>query len=121
MADTKGFTKEKSRAVTSRTNPSRQPLNVKQSMTDGEKLPMDARDAEKMRDLLARIIDVTHNWPCKLPSGKMPLPLISNGHIIIAFPFRGHVIKNTVTSEGKQNFSVDGEDVIPVTSSGKVE
>ncbi len=48
-----------------------------------------------------------------------PAPLIANGHIIIALPDGGHVIKNAITSEGGQNFMVDGMLVIPVTSEAK--
>jgi hypothetical protein len=123
MADTNGYTKAKLKVVTSPIKPSRQNLNASRSTKDGVKPPTAVKDvtqeAEKMRDLLARMKDVTHNWPSRLPSGKMPLPLISNNHIIFAFPLGGHVIKNTVTSDGSQNFEVDGVSVIPVTSEEK--
>lgn len=108
MAGTNESTEAKSKAVTSRTTASRQLSNVSQNTSDGVKLPTEARDAEKMREMLARIIDVTHNWPCKSESGKMPKPFISRGHVVIAFPLGGHVLQNTVTSDGKQNFDVDG-------------
>jgi hypothetical protein len=123
MADTNGSTKAKLKAVTSRTKPSRQNLNAAQSIKDGAKLPTDAREREKMIDMLARLIDVTHNWPCKTRNRKgdlvMPAPMIANGHVILAFPTGGHVIKNTVTSKGGQNFEVDSVAVIPVTSEAK--
>lgn len=121
MADTKEFTKAKLKPVTSRTKPSRQPLNVVQNTNDGLKPLMEANavTSEKMRDLLARMKDVTHTWPCRLPSGKMPKPFISTEFIFFAFPLDGHVIKNAVTSEGTQNFEVDGVLVIPVTSEAK--
>ena len=119
MADTKEFTKAKLKAVTSATTASRHPSIAPQNTADGAKLPTHERDAQKIADLLARLIDVTHNWPCKTANGKMPAPLIANGHIIIALPDGGHVIKNAITSEGGQNFMVDGMLVIPVTSEAK--
>jgi len=123
MVDTSVFTKAKYPQGTSFTEASRQKSNVKRNTTVGARLPTEAKDvtkeAEKMRDLLARLKDVTHNWPSRLASGKMPKPLISNDFIIFAFPLGGHVIENTVTSDGSQNFRVDGELVIPVTSEAK--
>jgi hypothetical protein len=121
MADTSVSTKAKSQAVTSRTKASRQPSNAPQSTKGGVKPLMEASaEAEKIRDLLSRMIDVTHNWPCKKTNEKgelvMPLPMIANGHVILAFPDGGHVIKNAVTSDGRQNFMVNGILVIPVTS-----
>jgi len=119
MADTKEFTKAKLKVVTSATTASRHPSIAMQNTADGAKPPTHERDAQKIADLLARLIDVTHNWPCKTANGKMPAPLIANGHIIIALPDGGHVIKNAITSEGGQNFMVDGMLVIPVTSEAK--
>ena len=120
MEDTNVSTKAKSQTVTSRTKASHPPLNVLQNTPVGVLPPTEAKDvtkeAEKMRDLLARLKDVTHNWPSRLTSGKMPKPLISSDFIIFAFPLGGHVIENAVTSEGAQNFLVDGVSVIPVTS-----
>ena len=121
MADTKEFTKAKSKAVTSHIKPSRQNLNAAQNTGDGVKPLMEANavTSEKIRDLLARMKDVTHTWPCRLPSGKMPAPFTSTEFILFAFPLGGHVIKNAVTSDGSQNFEVDGVLVIPVTSEAK--
>jgi hypothetical protein len=117
MADTNESTKAKSAEVTSVTKASRQNSNVPLSTSDGNKRPTDARaEAAKISELLARMKDVTHTWPCRLLSGKMPAPLIRKGYIVFAFPLGGHVIENSVTSEGKQNFTVDGTPVIPVTS-----
>ena len=124
MADTNEFTKEKSKMVTSPISRSRLNSNPPQNMPDGKKLPTAKKavtspeflaEAEKIRDLLARMKDVTHGWPCKLPSGRMPAPLISTNYdfVIFAFPKGGHVIQNSVTSDGKQNFLVDGIPVIP--------
>jgi hypothetical protein len=121
MAEQNESIKEKSNAVTSATKASRQASNARQNTPAGSKLHTDERDAMLM--CLARIIDVTHSWPCKKLSkeGKlvMPRPMIVNGHVIIAFPDGGHVIKNTVTSKRGQNFEVDGVLVIPVTSEAK--
>jgi hypothetical protein len=120
MDDTKESTKEKSKAVTSRTGESRQNLNPSKNTAAGVLPPTDGKDvtaeAEKMRDLLARMKDLIHAWPVRAQGGGMPAPLIFNDHIIFAFPSAGHVIENAVTSEGKQNFKVDGVHVIPVTS-----
>jgi hypothetical protein len=117
MADISVSTKAKSAAVTSTTKASRQNSNVPLSTNDGNKLPtVEKEQAEKISELLARLKDVTHTWPCRLTSGKMPAPLIHKGYIVFAFPLGGHVIKNAVTSDGKQNFIVDGIPVIPVTS-----
>ena len=120
MEGTKESTKVKSKAVTSLTRQSRQTSNVPLSTNRGVEPPMEARvvtskESEKIIELLARLKDVTHSWPCKM-KGQMPVPFISNEYIIFAFPKGGHVIENSVTSEGKQNFLVDGVPVIPVTS-----
>jgi len=117
MEDTKGSTKAKSKAVTSAIKPSRQGSNQPQNTPDGVKLPTDEK-AEKMRDLLARLKDVTHSWSLNLDV-TMPAPYISTNYIYFAFPLNGHVIENAVTSEGAQNWKVDGELVIPVTSEAK--
>lgn len=119
MEDINEFTKAKSKAVTSPTKTSRRPLNVQQNTKSGAKPHMDAKaEAEKVKEILARLKDVTHSWSLTLDV-TMPAPFISTNHIIFAFPLAGHVIKNAVTSDGKQNFEVDGELVIPVTSEEK--
>lgn len=115
MADTKESTKARLKAVTSRAKASRQSYLAELSISDGVILPTDAK-VEKTIEMLARLLDVTHNWQYRMPNGGMPLPLTKDDFIIIAFPTGGHVIKNTVTSDGKQNFTVDGVSVIPVTS-----
>lgn len=116
MEDTKESTKAKSKPVTSPTKASRQNSNAPQNTPVGVKRPMDAKaEAEKLREILARLKDVTHSWSLTL-GVTMPAPFISTNHIIFAFPLSGHVIKNAVTSDGKQNFEVDGVLVIPVTS-----
>jgi hypothetical protein len=114
MDDTNVSTKAKSKAVTSPTKKSRQGLTQPQNTPVGVKPPTEER-AETIRDLLARLKDVTHSWSLALDM-TMPLPYISTNYVFIAFPTGGHVIKNAVTSDGKQNFLVDGEPVIPVTS-----
>ncbi len=121
MEDIKEFTEAKSKPVTSHTKRSRQASNAGQSTKDGaERLTAQkAVTSEKIVELLARMKDVTHTWPIKQEDGKMPAPFISNRFIIFAFPIDGHVIKNTFTSEGTQNFEVDGILVIPVTSEVK--
>lgn len=115
MADTKESTKARSRAVTSREKASRQSYHAELSISDGVILPTDEK-AEKTIEMLARLLDVTHNWIHRMPDGGMPLPLTKDDFIILAFPTGGHVIKNAVTSDGRQNFTVDGVSVIPVTS-----
>lgn len=119
MDVTNEYTKAKSKLVTSTTKASRHPLSAKPNTPNGVPLPTAEKDAEKMRDMLARLIDVTHNWPCKTANGRMPLPIVANGYLILAFPAGGHVIQNAVTSTDGQNFSVDGVLVIPVTSEAK--
>lgn len=117
MDDTNVSTKAKSKAVTSPTKASRPNSNAPQNTRAGNKPP--TGESEKIIELLARMKDVTHNWPCRLKSGKMPAPLITPDYMVFAFPVGRHVIKNAVTSDGKQNFSVDGALVIPVTSDEK--
>ena len=124
MEDIKESTKAKSQTGTSATKASRQSLSPSQNTAGGVKLPTGEKaekEAEKIRDLLAKMKDVTHSWPCKLPdvTGEltaMHTPFISTEYIFFAFPLKGHVIKNAVTSDKKQNFLVDGVLVIPVTS-----
>ena len=112
MEDIKESTKGKSKVVTSRTKVSRQTSNVSQNIRGGPKPPTD--ESEKIRDLLARMLDLTHNWPIRMMDGGMPLPYISSEVIVFAFPVEGrHVIQNYVTSDGRQNFTVDGLAVIP--------
>ena len=117
MDDTNVFTKAKSKAVTSPIKRSRQGLTPPQNTPAGVKLPMEER-AETIRDLLARLKDVTHSWSLALDV-TMPLPYISTNYVFLAFPTGGHVIENSVTSDGKQNFTVDNVSVIPVTSEEK--
>lgn len=121
MEDTNESTKAKLKPVTSPIKRSRQTLNVKQNTSDGaERLTAQkAVTSEKILELLGRMKDVMHTWPIKQEDGKMPLPFISNRFIIFALPIDGHVIKNAVTSDGKQNFEVDGVLLIPVTSEAK--
>lgn len=71
-----------------------------------------------MKDALAIAKDLMNMWPCPMPNGQMPKPFISNkyGVLTIALPLAGHVIENLVTSDGKHDFGVDGEPIIPVTS-----
>lgn len=117
MEDTKESTKAKSKTVTSPTKASRQTLSASQNTNVGSLQPTDGKDvtteAEKLRDLLARMKDLNHSWPCRMPNGEMPIPFISSDFIVFAMPIHGHVIKNAVTSEGGQNFEVDGLLVIP--------
>lgn len=116
MDDTNEFIKAKSKPVTSPTKASRQASNLPVSMPDGVKRPTAARaEAEILRDLLSRMLDVTNSWATKLDV-TIPAPFISNNYAFFAFPVIGHVIQNSVTSDGGQNFVVDGEPVIPVTS-----
>jgi hypothetical protein len=120
------FTKGKSKAVTSPITASRHPLNAPKHTPDGAKRLTGAKDVtasrqketEKMLDVLAVVKDVMNNWPIRMPNGGMPKPYISNkfGVLTIAFPTGDHVIENSVTSEGKHSFTVDGVPVIPVTS-----
>ncbi len=110
MADTKGSTMEKSKGVTSPITASRQASNVRQNTQTGVKPPTPERD--EVITTLARLLDVMNSWPCKA-DGKMPKPLITAGHVMVALPLGGHVIRNSVTSEGKMNFVVDDVTVIP--------
>ena len=109
MEDTKEFTKAKLKGVTSSIKTSRHPSIAPTSTGDGVKPLMEERDAVITQ--LARLLDVMNSWPCK-EGGKMPKPLISPRHVIVAFPLGGHVIENRVTSEGKMNFVVDDVTVI---------
>ncbi len=111
MEDTKESTKVKSKVVTSRTAASRHPSDAPQNTPAGSQPLTD--EAEELRNLLARILDVMNSWPCREANGQMVKPLISTSHILFALPVGRHVIKNTVTSSGKQNFAVDDVTVIP--------
>lgn len=120
MDDAKESTKEKSQAVTSPTNASRQSSPVQANMKDGQN-PVTSpvkfqEEAEKLRDALAIAKDLLNQWVCRMPNGEMPKPYISTryGVLVIALPTGGHVIDNIVTSDGKHDFDVDG---IPVMSS----
>jgi hypothetical protein len=115
MAEQKESTKAKSTVVTSPITTSRHHSIASQNTQDGAKLPMEAKEREEILNQLARMIDVMHNWPMKI-EGKMPKPYIAGGHVFFAFPVGGHVIQNSVTSEGTVNFFVDG---VPVTSEAK--
>lgn len=96
--------------------------HAQQPTNDGKKfVTSDAvfrKETEQIKDALAMLKDVTNLYPCKMQGGKMPEPLISTdyGCLVILFPLGGHVIRNVVTSDGKADFEVDGERIIPVTS-----
>jgi len=120
MDDTKESIKAKSKGVTSPTKASRQASNPPANTPAGVKPPTDKRgEAEILRDLLSRMLDVTNSWATKLDV-TIPAPYISTNYAFFAFPVAGHVIQNSVTSDGGQNFMVDGEPVIPVTSDENV-
>lgn len=127
MADTRESTAERSKMVTSPTNPSRQSSNAKSLTGDGAKQTTDAKDAErkqkiqaKLADQLAIILDVMNEWPCRMSDGNLPEPYISieHGMLYLAMPIGGHVIRNvTVTStdgKSRHNFSVNDLLVVPV-------
>jgi len=123
MADTNESTKAKLKAVTSPIIPSRQTSLVSDSTSDGQKSVTSPsvkfqKEAEKMRDTLAIALDLLDQWSCRMPNGEMPKPHISSryGVLMIALPMGGHVIENTVTSDGKHDFMVDGTAVMSVTS-----
>lgn len=74
-----------------------------------------------MKDALAQAKDVMSLWPMKMIGGKPALPLISieYGVMMIPLPMGGHVIERVVTSDGKTDYAVDGEPIIPVMSEEK--
>jgi hypothetical protein len=119
MEDTSVFTEAKSKVVTSPTKASRQSSHALHSTKDGQKSVTSAsakfqKETEQIKDALSVAKDLLNQWPCRMPDGKMPQPLISNsGVIVIALPMAGHVIVNTVTSDGKHDFIVDGQPIIP--------
>lgn len=121
MADIKGYTRGKSKAVTSHTRASRQKYLAQVATTDGLQSVTSpakfAAESEKMRDALAMAKDLMNMWPCRTRNGGMPKPLISTNHgvLVIALPLGGHVIENVVTSDGKHDFSVDDVTVIPIS------
>lgn len=112
MADTKEFTKAKSKGITSATTVSRQTSNPLVNTKDGAIPPTPEKDvtaeAEKIADLLARVQDVMNSWS-KATGIEMPKPLISTYHVLIALPKKHHVIGNSVTSDGKHRFTVNGK------------
>lgn len=90
------------------------------STSDGQKSVTSkfAKETAAILDALAMLKDVMNTYPCKI-NGKMAEPLISSDLLVIAFPLCGHVIKNVVTSDGKLDFEVDRQRIIPVTSEDK--
>lgn len=123
MADTRESTAERSKMVTSPTNPSRQISNAKSLTDDGVKQTTDVKDAKiqaKLADQLAIMLDIMNEWPCRMPDGNLPEPYISieHGMLYLAMPIGGHVIRNvTVTStdgKSRHNFSVNDLLVVPV-------
>lgn len=100
--------------------------SLPQSTSDGSSQPTEEKaetseETQIMLDLLARLKDIFDKWPVKF-NGQQPEPFFDQHFMYIAFPIRGHVIKNSVTSDGKQSFSVDGVEMIPpqdVTSEAK--
>lgn len=120
MEDTNVFTEEKSKAVTSPISVTSAKSRVQHSTKDGQKSVTSAsvkfqKEAEQIKDALSIAKDLLDKWPCRMPNGEMPEPHISSrfGVLMIALPMSGHVIVNTVTSDGKHDFIVDGEPIIP--------
>lgn len=76
------------------------------------------KEREAMKDALAQAKDVMSLWPIKMIGGKPALPLISieYGVMMIPLPMGGHVIERIIMSDGKTDYSVDNEPIIPVTS-----
>lgn len=83
-----------------------------QPITLGKAAPTDVTGTAEIIEQLGRLLDIIHNWPIKAEGGKMPTPFMDDGLVFFVFPTGRHVIKNTVTSEGKMNFSVDDVTVI---------
>ena len=120
MADTSVFIEEKSKVVTSPTSVTSAKSPAQRSTKDGQKSVTSAsakfqKETEQIKDALSVAKDLLNQWPCRMPDGKMPQPLISTnyGVITIALPMAGHVIVNTVTSDGKHDFIVDGQPIVP--------
>jgi hypothetical protein len=119
MEDTNVFTEEKSKVVTSPIKASRQSSLAPHSTKDGQKSVTSAsakfqKETEQIKDALAIAKDLLNQWPCRMSNGEMPQPLIStSGVVVIALPMAGHVIVNTVTSDGKHDFIVDGSPIVP--------
>ncbi len=80
-------------------------------------------EREAMKDALAQAKDVMSSWPIKMIGGKPALPLISieYGVLMIPLPMGSHVIERVVMSDGKTDYKVDGEPIIPVTSELPIE
>ncbi len=95
------------------------------SMSDGQKFVTSKpvkfqKETEKIMDALAMLKDVMNTYPLKMEDGKTAEPYISSDLLVIALPISsGHVIKAVVTSDGKLDFEVDGQRIIPVTSEEK--
>lgn len=90
------------------------------STSDGQKSVTSkfAKETEAILDALATLKDAMNTYPCKV-DGKTIEPHISSDLMVIVFPLAGHVIENVVTSDGKLDFKVDGQRIIPVTSEEK--
>jgi hypothetical protein len=120
MEDTSVFTEARSKTVTSPTSVTSVKSPAQRSTKDGQKSVTSAsakfqEEAELIKDALSVAKDLLHKWSSLMPDGRMPQPLISSkyGVLTIALPVVGHVIENAVTSDGKHDFRVDGQPLIP--------
>lgn len=115
MEDTNESIEERLKTVTSSTKatlvPSLPSQNTKGSVkrSTGEKAE---KETEEMLLQAARLLDLIRSWSLIHGETTAPVPLIFNDHIIVAFPLSGHVMENSLTSDGKQNFTVDGKPVL---------
>lgn len=76
-----------------------------------------AKETAAILDALATLKDAMNTYPFRMEDGKMAEPHISSDLMLVVFPITNrHVIRNVVTSDGKLDFEVDGQRIIPVTS-----
>lgn len=115
MDDINESTEARLKMVTSSTKATLVPSLPSQS-TKGSAKPSTGEKAEKETEEMlyqaSRLLDLIRSWSLIHGETTAPVPLIYNDHIIIALPLGGHVMENSLTSDGKQNFTVDGKPVL---------
>ena len=119
MVATNESTKAKSLMDTSNTTKPALPSNPSQNTSTSAKRPTDAKDVtkfeketESLMAVLARLLDLVRAWYLIFGMNATITPMYYGDYVIIAFPLKQHDVKNSITSDGKMNFTVDGMDVL---------
>lgn len=115
MDDINESTEERLKMVTSSTKVTLVPSLPSQSTKGSAKLHTGEKAEKETEEMLyqaSRLLDLIRSWSLIHGETTAVEPLIFNDHLVIAFPLGGHVVKNSLTSDGKQNFTVDGKPVL---------